>query len=985
MANLLRSYKSISRPSIGSSSSYSFSSLVKKQSAAEDAIIENQYADGLLSPERYKENLQTRLNRTWNTPLQVVTLQEKVQNVDEKLNDVAVDRAYQSGQITTQQVRDYEKAKLDRMTEPGSAAYIKQSQKVSELIDKTEKETRTQTRNNTALSISKMPDDSSAKLWEKARLYTQLTNQSRLDGDIQAATTYETQANNYTLEAKKADITDTLSSTRLSVSKTPDAGLGIPSAEGGLKLFSQLSGAGTGASGTTGGTGVPSSGATLSPTTAENPIIKNALESLDSKKKSYDRTAQSLTDTNSQISAYQQAIQNAPAGDFRNNLQIALNNLNQTKANLENSLAKTQQEISDTAVLVQEKVQKLSVVEDTKRLTLENQKFGQDENNLERDFAAGKLGKDQYLIKAAQIAADKRSLYEAAYSMFTDTGNEGSANSYLDKMTQTDDLMSRLQDIANNFNDYEMVRVDKSGNSTNIFGRGSKSGDVMLTNVRQLKDSGNFDANYVNINGVYHRVYPEGGTSEVTGLPLSSNTVRDLARANGKFFTYMVDNNGQVVKKEITMQNQGSEDQPLYKPMLSEEAAKILENKAIAQGIAAPGQSNVIKNFITKTIPNNMQNNTIAGAINQSLPGLIKKGKDFAGKAGSFVSNALGNVGDIVKNFFGGVSAPITQAFGVVNPSIEKFSKGGVNYGTDFGVPVGTGVYLPDGRWKVVEAFGNAKTGYLGDRTNRGYGNSILVQNLDTGEKLRFSHLSQVGVGNGQILNGGISIAKTGASGNVTGPHLDLEYYDSSGRISNVLSSKYAQGLTQQHGEPVATRTVPLATSSSRPETSNFINKALGAMSLVSPVKAAADENVSPSAQPQQNISSNNRLINIPGGQPININPQNFKAPSSPNITLANQMSLPQVSAPSAQLRTSTPSRPTFSSSPSFQMPKLPTFNIPNIQSVFQRAKQVAQPVIQRVQQTAAPVLQRVQQAAAPVVNTVKNAISSISNWFRRK
>lgn len=131
---------------------------------------------------------------------------------------------------------------------------------------------------------------------------------------------------------------------------------------------------------------------------------------------------------------------------------------------------------------------------------------------------------------------------------------------------------------------------------------------------------------------------------------------------------------------------------------------------------------------------------------------------------------------------------PITQQFGNKN-SIEKFS-GGVNYGTDIAIPEGTELKLPPGNWQVVSAYGNAKgQGYIGNGENSGYGNSVLIRNADTGEMLRFSHLSRLG-----DLSKGI-VGYSGSTGNATGAHLDLEYYDKSGRVSDVMGSLYRQYL----------------------------------------------------------------------------------------------------------------------------------------------------------------------------------------------
>jgi len=138
----------------------------------------------------------------------------------------------------------------------------------------------------------------------------------------------------------------------------------------------------------------------------------------------------------------------------------------------------------------------------------------------------------------------------------------------------------------------------------------------------------------------------------------------------------------------------------------------------------------------------------------------------------------------------------VSQKFGVRN-RVEKYSKG-INRGTDFAVKTGTPVAIPEGNWKVVETFNKASASGPNNRqrgANKGYGNSVVVKNLDTGEKMRFSHLSRVGVKPGETVSSGKVVGLTGATGNVagkTGQHLDVEYFDSKGTLKDVLSSRYA-------------------------------------------------------------------------------------------------------------------------------------------------------------------------------------------------
>ena len=92
----------------------------------------------------------------------------------------------------------------------------------------------------------------------------------------------------------------------------------------------------------------------------------------------------------------------------------------------------------------------------------------------------------------------------------------------------------------------------------------------------------------------------------------------------------------------------------------------------------------------------------------------------------------------------------------------SSFYKSGSHFGTDIAVPTGTKVALPQGQWKVIESFTRATTSGPNNaqsEANRGYGNSVLPQNVQTGEKIRLSHLSQVDdkVQLGSVLNSGLS------------------------------------------------------------------------------------------------------------------------------------------------------------------------------------------------------------------------------------
>lgn len=132
--------------------------------------------------------------------------------------------------------------------------------------------------------------------------------------------------------------------------------------------------------------------------------------------------------------------------------------------------------------------------------------------------------------------------------------------------------------------------------------------------------------------------------------------------------------------------------------------------------------------------------------------------------------------------------APITQAYGNYNPGLYKgINASMTNTGTDFGAPEGTPIHLPQGKWEVVEQ---------GTGWNRGYGNSTMVKNKETGEMLRFSHLSKMHkLEPGQEIQGGQLFGLVGKTGHTTGSHLDLEAYDENGNLVDVMKTRYGHLL----------------------------------------------------------------------------------------------------------------------------------------------------------------------------------------------
>lgn len=146
-------------------------------------------------------------------------------------------------------------------------------------------------------------------------------------------------------------------------------------------------------------------------------------------------------------------------------------------------------------------------------------------------------------------------------------------------------------------------------------------------------------------------------------------------------------------------------------------------------------------------------------------------------------SNQMASYNYVMPEKFG-----ITQAYG--NPN--RMYASGYHQGTDYGTPENTPLAAPPGStWEVEHAFSGAGPGSLNDNTNGGYGNSVVLKNTATGERIRFSHLNEVNVKPGEIVQGGTQFGKTGSTGRSSGPHVDVEAYDASGKLVDVKSTKF--------------------------------------------------------------------------------------------------------------------------------------------------------------------------------------------------
>lgn len=107
------------------------------------------------------------------------------------------------------------------------------------------------------------------------------------------------------------------------------------------------------------------------------------------------------------------------------------------------------------------------------------------------------------------------------------------------------------------------------------------------------------------------------------------------------------------------------------------------------------------------------------------------------------------------------LTAPVAARTGTPYHQAGSWSSG-YHTGVDFPVPTGTSV-------KSVAAGTVVSAGWAGP-----YGYQVVIRHSD-GKYSQYAHLSSLLVRGGQHVGGGQRIARSGATGNVTGPHLHFE------------------------------------------------------------------------------------------------------------------------------------------------------------------------------------------------------------------
>ncbi|TLQ42417.1 transglycosylase family protein [Streptomyces marianii] len=125
-----------------------------------------------------------------------------------------------------------------------------------------------------------------------------------------------------------------------------------------------------------------------------------------------------------------------------------------------------------------------------------------------------------------------------------------------------------------------------------------------------------------------------------------------------------------------------------------------------------------------------------------------------------------------------GLSAPVAAGTGTPYGRAGSSWSSGYHTGVDFPVPTGTSVKAV-ARGRVLSA------GWAG-----AYGYQIVIRH-DDGKYSQYAHLSALTVREGQRVNSGQRIARSGSTGNSTGPHLHFEVRTGPGYGSDIDPLRY--------------------------------------------------------------------------------------------------------------------------------------------------------------------------------------------------
>jgi LysM repeat protein len=454
----------------------------------------------------------------------VNNLQKSLQKEYVNLEDSKVKLAYQQGgYYNGQKVDDnfmamWERSKLD-LLDPGTAEYMQQEKNITSWEERAQTSARRDYRIARMNQISQMPEDTSEQLKEKAKLYQELEDMAKKDGDLNEALQYETTKNNYITSANNAAISDVFTNARLgNATGSGMAGGSLPTG-GGIQPTTPQN------TGNMGGS-MPMANANVPQTPQLQPEMTKAVQSAQNKVNSL---AISIAKDQQMLAAYQQALPMA-SGDKRTQLEIGY-------YNLINSL-------QDKYASLQEAQTNLQKAQITSMLPT-----SYEESNIMRDLgkklAAGQIplkGNEQnpgYLDIIYAMQKDKTDVLQQVVN--SDVLDYQDLEKYQNNLDLTMQEFRETEYALSNPSEYALVVDD------------SKQGNFKLTPAYNVNRNDYIPDVLPNGTVIYRKIYSKEMYND-KGLPLS---FKEKLNADGTYvINWSVDSSGKLKKEYVTLNKQ---------------------------------------------------------------------------------------------------------------------------------------------------------------------------------------------------------------------------------------------------------------------------------------------------------------------------------------------------------------------------------------------------------------------------------------------
>lgn len=503
----------------------------------------------------------------------------------------------------------------------------------------------------------------------------------------------------------------------------------------------------------------------------------------------------------------------------------------------------------------------------------------------------------------------------------------------------------------------------------NLLGKGLKPGDVALVNVRKLKDTGLWDGNYVNDNGVWRRVQYPGQVSDVTGLPTTSAFNRESGTLDQT--AYMYRGREKVAVKGVQFTDE--QGNPMQKLMPESEVQKLVSQKKLISdggqfraptaqdnqiiqdkangvkrvaGIAIPVQTMTNKfKDVVKSITNAPAPAQTAGSeIQNFLKNATQGAQGLFGKAKNFAQNAINRV------FPQGISL-VPKAYAAGDAATKKPYDDLINE-----------VFGPQ-----ADAFRRVLDGENGRRVAE-----LDVQNRIDPKTGKWSNTAPVMMRKDPITGNMIPSTDVGLTriNNIT-------YYDFWKRYKNEMTQNGFTGNIKELNDPRKALVMAKMVADKQggaawyaaPEDLRNRDSLVSTGQPTATANPNLRSNTSPTATPQLRSTATPKAVSNPG------------APAVVDGRMSKEVVAPSpISTALRSVATSAPVQNMVKAVQSYTPPKItvPKITIPQIS--------LPKVNLAPVQNFASQAVQSVQKAAAPVVqnvkNTVSNAVKKATSWL---